>query len=148
MNNVIGVQTWVSSHDWRSRIIDNSANPVTGLQPKDERFTHIPRLPSARRTRPPCERDGNCGHGIDFERSLLVHCTRVCIEDSRSGNSDSYCQNSASCSFCGSVSPAMIKTVELALGTCHRLLLFCLNSRSAARLLFLLGNSLGCEGPT
>lgn len=26
--------------------------------------------------------------------ALLVHCTRVCMEDSRSGNSDSYCQNS------------------------------------------------------
>lgn len=93
MNNVIGEQAWVSSHVWRSRIIDNSANPVTGLQPKDEHFTHSFVLTS---TVQKCNRwkcDGNCGHGIDFERGPLVHCTRVCIEDSRSGNSDSYCQN-------------------------------------------------------
>lgn len=128
MNNVIGEQAWVSSHVWRSRIIDNSANPVTGLQPKDERFTHISVLSPTIRTCPWCKCERNCGHGIDFERGLLVHCTRVCIEDSRSGNSDSYCQNSTVCSFYGTASTEMIKTVELALRTCYCLLLFYLNS--------------------
>lgn len=32
---------------------------------------------------------------VSIPSALLVHCTQVCIGDSRSGNSDSYYQNSA-----------------------------------------------------
>lgn len=94
MNNVI--EQGDLNFQSRSAVPDNRQQRQPCYRTAPERRCFTPYLPSASRLSTGMPRKEMSAADMLSIRmaALLVHCTRVCMEDSRSGNSDSYCQNS------------------------------------------------------